>query len=102
MKVRVAEYNENVPCLRVAHLDFYLERNGDYICNPFTKGEVEFANQIAFEISNGRKELRNEIDDLQRRLINLTGAVEDFLNDVREKPAVEKLERAMNDYGMRE
>jgi len=46
--------------------------------------------------------LQARIDELERRLINLTDAIEDFLNDVREKPAVEKIERAMNDYGMKE
>jgi len=49
-----------------------------------------------------KRELEKNVNDLERRLINLTGAIEDFLNDVRERPAVEKLERAMNDYGMRE
>lgn len=48
-----------------------------------------------------KRELEKNVNDLERRLINLTGAIEDFLNDVRERPAIEKLELAMNDYGIR-
>lgn len=47
-------------------------------------------------------EARRELEDRDRRLINLTGEIEDFLNDTRERPAIEKLEQAMNDYGERE
>lgn len=109
MKMRVAEYNVNpTPGLRVAHMDFYISQNGEYICVPFTKGELAFANELVFAISSGRsamilqKGLQDNVNDLERRLINLTDAIDDFLNDARERPAVDKIERAMNDYGMRE
>ena len=49
-----------------------------------------------------QKGLQDNVNDLERRLINLTDAIDDFLNDARERPAVDKIERAMNDYGMRE
>ena len=54
------------------------------------------------QLISAKREIEKNVNDLERRLINLTGAIEDFLNDVRERPVIEKLERAMNDYGMRE
>lgn len=49
MKMRVCEYNENVVGLRIAHIDFYMDRDG-YVACPFTKGEVAFSEQIASEL----------------------------------------------------
>lgn len=59
------------------------------------------ADKILLLIEAKRK-LDGQVSGLERRLISLTDAIEDFLNDARERPAVEKLEQAMNDYGMRE
>ena len=110
MKLRVAEYNVNPsPVLRVAHIDFYLSQSGEYICVPFTKGELEFANQLAFEISRVSKEDKNntvikekeqKIYDISEKLLKLTDAIDNFLNDTREKESVEALEQAMKDYGI--
>ncbi len=48
-----------------------------------------------------KRELEEQVISLEFRLIDLTGAIEDYLNDAREKPAWEKLEEAMNKLGMR-
>jgi hypothetical protein len=54
MKIRVCEYNENVVGLRVAHIDFYMDRTG-YVACPFTKGEVAFANLIASDCEKANR-----------------------------------------------
>ncbi len=57
------------------------------------------AYEAVMESMDAKEEAR--VTNLELRLTDLTGAIEDYLNDAREKPAWEKLEEAMNKLGMR-
>lgn len=55
MKFRVCAYNESLGCLRVAHIDFYIDRYGTYVLAPFTKGEVGFSEMLVHELDKVEK-----------------------------------------------
>lgn len=90
MKLRVAEYNEVIPCLRVAHIDFYLDKDGGYVAVPFTKGEVEFSRMLATECTKADV-LQGEVSAMRTAIEDLGGfAVKGF------QRSTEALEKIVN------
>ena len=53
----------------------------------------------AYEALMEELDVSTENSELIERVKRLTNAIDDFLNDTREKESVEALERAMKDYG---
>jgi hypothetical protein len=53
----------------------------------------------AYEALMEELDVATENDELNNRLRRLTNAIDDYLNDTREKKSIEALEKAMKDYG---
>lgn len=53
----------------------------------------------AYEALMEELDVATENDELNNRLRCLTNAIDDFMNDTREKKSLEALEKAMKDYG---
>lgn len=53
----------------------------------------------AYEALMEELDVATENEELNSRLLRLTNAIDDFLNDTREKKSLEALEKAMKDYG---
>jgi hypothetical protein len=85
-------------------IEYYIEWLVDHIgmqreMTTTYQGLANSANQV---IENQKKDLASVellYNNTFERLCKLTDAIDNFLNDTREKESIEELERAMKDYG---